>query len=271
MDLDGLFDTRALADTRWSVDIRGEGRSASAYQRDGDLLLKTASIAKVFVLVELGAQIAAGVTDPRSELDRRSVARVADSGLWQHLATDRLPVADVARLVGSVSDNLATNVLIQLIGLWAIQARAARMASGGSTLHDIVRDTRTSDTPATLSEGCASDWASILQDLHRGAAEGEPVGASVLDWLSAGADLSMVASAFDLDPLSHASAADQGVRLWNKTGTDAGVRADVGVVELEGTTWTYAVICNWNPDVLRPRSAVLSTMREIGSAIRRSL
>ncbi len=271
MDLDGLFDTQALATTTWSVDIRGEGESARGYQRNSDLLLETASIAKVFVLVELGARLAAEITDPRTVLDRRSVAPVADSGLWQHLATDRLPVADVARLVGSVSDNLATNVLIRLIGLEAIQARAARMAPGGSTLHDIVRDTRTADTPATLSEGCACDWASILQDLHRGVAEGEAAGAHVLDWLSAGADLSMVASAFDLDPLSHASGADQGLRLWNKTGTDAGVRADVGVVEREGAWWTYAVICNWNPHDHELRSAVLNTMREIGREIRRSL
>ncbi len=253
------------------MDIRGGGGSASGYQRNGDLLLETASIAKVFVLVELGVRVAAGVTDPRLGLDRRAVAPVADSGLWQHLATDRLLVADVARLVGSVSDNLATNVLIRLIGLDAIQARAARMAPGGSTLHDIVRDTRTSDTPATLSEGCASDWASILEDLRRGAAEGEAVGAHVLDWLSAGADLSMVASAFDLDPLSHASGADQGIQLWNKTGTDAGVRADVGVVETDGATCTYAVICNWNPHEHGLRSGVLNTMREIGREIRRSL
>lgn len=269
MDLDGLFDAPGLANTWWSVDILVEG--GAGYQRDADLLLETASIAKVFVLVELAARMAAGVLDPRSELDRRTVARVADSGLWQHLATDRLPVADVARLVGSVSDNLATNALIQLIGLEAVQARAARMAPGGSTLHDLVRDTRTPDTPATLSEGCASDWASVLRDLHRGAASGDPVGANVLDWLSAGADLSMVASAFGLDPLSHGSAADHGLRLWNKTGTDAGVRADVGVVELEGAACAYAVICNWNARDHGLRSAVLDTMREIGSAIRRSM
>lgn len=265
MDLDALLETRGLADTSWSVDVRREGEPV--YQRNADVLLETASLAKVFLLLELGARLAAGATDPLAAVDRRSVARVGDSGLWQHLATDQLPVADAARLVGALSDNLATNVLIGLVGLEAVQARAARMAPGGSTLHDLVRDTRTSQTPATLSEGCASDWATIFHGLHRGAGEGEHVSAGVLDWLSAGADLSMVASAFELDPLSHASGADGGFRLWNKTGTDAGVRADAGVVEVDGTAWTYAAICNWTGDGHGRRSEVLGTMRAIGSAI----
>jgi beta-lactamase class A len=266
VDLDALLETRGLADTSWSVDIRREGQPV--FQHNPDALLETASLAKVFLLLELGARMADGTTDPRDVLDRRFVDGVGDSGLWQHLATDRLPVADAARLVGAVSDNLATNVLIGLVGLEAVQARAARMAPGGSMLHDLVRDTRTAQTPATLSEGCASDWATIFHGLHRAAAGGDHVSVDVLEWLSAGADLSMVASAFELDPLSHASGVDGGVRLWNKTGTDAGVRADAGVVEVDGTAWAYAAICNWTGDDHGIRSEVLGTMRAIGSAIR---
>jgi beta-lactamase class A len=269
VDLDDLLETRGLANTSWSVDVRREGEPV--FQRDADLLLETASLAKVFLLVELGARIAAGTTDPKDVLDRRTVEPVSDSGLWQHLATDQLPVADVAVLVGAVSDNLATNVLIDLVGLEAVQARAARIAPGGSMLHDVVRDARASQTPPTLSEGCASDWATIFHGLHRDAAEGEQVSTGILDWLSAGVDLSMVASAFELDPLSHASGVDGGVRLWNKTGTDTGVRADAGVVEVGGTVWTYAAICNWTGDAPGMRAQVLGAMTSIGAAINGSL
>jgi beta-lactamase class A len=264
VDLDALLENRALADTLWSVDVRRDG--GFFYRHNADLLLETASLAKVFLLVEVAERMAAGATDPLEMLARRTAAPVGDSGLWQHLATDRLPVADAARLVGALSDNLATNVLIDLVGLEAVQERAALMANGGSMLHDLVRDERTSQTPAALSEGCASDWATIFIGLHRGAGAGDRVSADVMDWLSGGADLSMVASAFGLDPLSHAAGADRGVRLWNKTGTDAGVRADAGVVEVGGTTWTYAAICNWAGDD-GVRSEVLGTMRAIGTAI----
>lgn len=246
----------------WSVDIRRDG--ATVYEHDPDVILATASLAKVFVLAEIAARITAGDVDPEDLLDRRSVDEVGDSGLWQHLAADQLPVSDAAWLVGALSDNLATNVLIDMVGLPAVQARAALMAPGGSMLYDLVRDQRTSLDPATLSRGCASDWALIFAGLRRDAAAGDRVDADVLTWLSRGADLSMVASALDLDPLSHGPGAD-GVRLWHKTGTDAGVRADAGVVEMDGTVWTYAAICNWTGHD-RAREA-LATMRAIGSAI----
>jgi beta-lactamase class A len=265
VDLDALFETPGLADTWWSVDLRCDGEPV--YQRDADVLLETASLAKVFLLLELGARMSTGSVDQGHVLDRRTVDSVGDSGLWQHLDTDQLPVEDAARLVGALSDNLATNLLIGLVGLAEVQARARQMAPGGSMLHDLVRDRRTVLTPPTLSEGCASDWATVFQALHRGAGQGEPMSSVVLDWLSPGADLSMVASAFALDPLAHASGADDGFRLWNKTGTDMGVRADAGLVEVRGTVWTYAAICNWPNDDHGLRSEVLAAMRSIGSVI----
>ncbi len=89
----------------------------------------------------------------------------------------------------------------------------------------------------------------------------------VLEWLAHDADLSMVAGAFDLDPLAH-DVVDLGLRLWHKTGTDVGVRADVGVVASTSATVTYAALCNWPDDGAVARRAVLTTMRAIGDEIR---
>ena len=57
-----------------------------------------------------------------------------------------------------------------------------------------------------------------------------PVSRRLRRWLSANTDLSMVASAFCLDPLAHFEP-DRGIMLVNKTGTNAGVRADAGRVD----------------------------------------
>jgi beta-lactamase class A len=79
----------------------------------------------------------------------------------------------------------------------------------------------------------------------------------------------MVASAFGLDPLAHAGGADRGITLWNKTGTDSGVRADVGAVRHGTGTVAYAVICNWRAeDRADPRDQVLAAMRAIGDLLR---
>ncbi len=233
-------------------------------QHDPDTLLRSASVAKVFVLVELADAIVQGRLSAGELLDRRDVSPVGDSGLWQHLSTPVLPAGDVARLVGTVSDNWATNVLIERLGLPAVQARAHDLAPGGSMLHDLVRDERPAGT--TLSKGCGSDWASLFAGLAAGRLVSPDVSGLVLGWLGASADLSMVASAFGLDPLSHTEPTD-GVTLWNKTGTDGGVRADVGVVDVRGRQLAYAALCNWSPEDEAPRVAVMTAMQALGNRV----
>ena len=89
----------------------------------------------------------------------------------------------------------------------------------------------------------------------------------MLDWTELGVDLSMVGSAFGLDPLAH-RVPDRGVRLWSKTGTSDGVRADVGLVEIDGRRTAYAAICNWSTDGPDLRDDVLAAMRATGQSLR---
>lgn len=256
--------------TEWSVELLDAGTGEVLFDHRSRRLLRTASVAKLFLLLEVAERLDRGELSAMQPLRRDAVAPVADSGLWQHLAVDELPLEDVARLVGAVSDNWATNVLVDLVGLAAVQERARRSAPGGSTLHDLVRDVRTPADPPTLSSGCAADWAGLFAALHRRDAGGATVSGRVLDWLAPSADLSMVASAFGLDPLAHVDP-DRGVTLWNKTGTSAGVRADVGLVTTERAARAYAVICNWDPTDDSLRGPVLTAMRDLGAAIRHGL
>lgn len=184
---------------RWSVSVVDleTGRSLGEWEPDANLA--TASIGKLLVLVELAARACSGEADLRAVVMRSDADRVGDSGLWQHLLVDELCLADLASLVGAVSDNLATNVLLR-----------------------------------------------------------------------PGTDLSMVAAAFGLDPLAH-TGPDRGVRLCNKTGTDRGVRADVGIVDGPRGRVAYAVLVNWTEAATghdRSRDRVLDAMRQIGAAIR---
>jgi beta-lactamase class A len=265
VDVVDLLGRPALADTRWSIEVRA-GADAPVLCHHPDRLLRTASVGKVFLLVEVADRIERGLLDPAEPVRRGRVAPVADSGLWQHLATPELPLADAACLVGAVSDNWATNALLDVVGLVAVRDRARALAPGGSMLHDLVRDDRGAAHPPTLSEGCAADWAALMAGLERGSVVSRAVSARVLAWLATGVDLSMVASALLLDPLAHTEP-DRGVRLWNKTGTDSSARADVGVVRGPAGPVAYAAICTWHRGDDGPRAAVVSAMREIGDVV----
>jgi beta-lactamase class A len=260
-----LLGRPALDGTRWSVEVRaGDGTVVMRHQPF--LLLRTASVGKVFLLVEVADRLERGLLDPAQPVRRDRVAPVADSGLWQHLVTAELPLVDAACLVGAVSDNWATNALLDLIGIASVRERARNLARGGSALHDLVRDDRGPEDPPTLSEGCAADWVEVMAGLSSGAVVGPAVSRTVLSWLAAGVDLSMVASALDLDPLAHVEP-DRGVRLWNKTGTDSSTRADVGVVHGPAGAVSYAALCNWERGDDRPRAAVMTAMRDLGTVV----
>lgn len=219
-------------------------------EHEPERILPTASVGKLFLLHHLAELLDADPDAGGVLLRRDAVAPVADSGIWQHLDVAALSVADCARLVGTVSDNLATNVLLDHVGLEPVQAVARRLAPRGSMLHDRVRDVRRPADPPTLSVGCAADWVDYFRAPHP----------RVLGWLSATADLSMVSSAFDLDPLAHVGSAPE---LWSKTGTDTGTRAEVGLVEVDGRRIAFAAIARFDG----PVAPILVRMREFGELI----
>lgn len=238
--------------TEWSIQAVDADSGAELVSHEPQLLLPTASVGKLFLLHHLAALIDDDPAIGTLMLRKDSVEPVADSGLWQHLDAEALTVGDCARLVGSVSDNLATNVLLDHVGLAPVQAVAARLARHGSTLHDRVRDVRRPDHPAMLSVGCAADWTAYFRAPHP----------TVLRWLSASTDLSMVSAAFGLDPLAH-SDPGAGVQVWSKTGSDVGTRAEVGLLEVGGRRAAYAVICRFDGAV----APILRRMREIGQLL----
>jgi beta-lactamase class A len=197
---------------------------------------------------------------------------VADSGLWQRLDVEQLSVNDLGALVGATSDNLATNVLITLVGLDQVAETGQRLGMSQTALHDIVRDHRLPEHPSVLSSGSARDLVRLCRLLETADEIPPGICGMVTGWLSTNTDLSMVTSAFGLDPLAHGDV-DRGIQLWNKTGTNDGVRCDIGVVRQGGHTVTYAVLANWKtrgPDD-PTRDDVLTAMRDIGELIRGSL
>ena len=161
-----------------------------------DVARRTASVGKVLLLIAVARLIADDRLDPEMTTTRLPADAVADSGLWQHLRQQSLSVLDLAVLVGAISDNLATNVLLRLVGIASTAAVAELLDLEVTRLHDRVRDIRGPQDPPTLSTGTAAELAGLFGRLHRGRALGPAVSTRVLDWLNLDSDTSMVAGAF---------------------------------------------------------------------------
>lgn len=255
-------------------DLAYEGAQVSASVMDLDtgrvlvaiderIVLPTASIGKILLLIEVSARLTERDADAYGILDKTSRDAVGDSGVWQHLQAPSLPIADLASLVGATSDNLATNVLLRQVGLQAVRERTESLGLLRTALLDLVRDSRGPDDAPQLSVGSTAELMWLFAGLARGDVVDNLTSSRVLGWLSLNADLSMVASAFGLDPLSHRGT-DHGLLLVNKTGTDAGVRAEAGVLRGPRAGVAYAVSVQFNDSGIAARLRVLDAMRTVG-------
>lgn len=245
------------------IDLDSDERILSI---DDRIVLPTASVGKILLLIEVSARLSAHGPPALEVLDKTARDAVGDSGLWRHLHARSLPLADVATLVGATSDNLATNVLLREVGLESVRHRTESLGLMRTALLDLVRDSRGPDDAPQLSVGSTAELAWLFAALARGQVVDALTSSRVLGWLSLNTDLSMVASAFGVDPLSHRGV-DHGLQLVNKTGTDEGVRSEVGILRGPRRGVAYAVSVQFADRSIGSRLRVLDALRAVGTDV----
>ena len=253
----------AYAGSRVSASVVDLNSGKTLVAIDDRIVLPTASIGKILLLIEVSARITARDFPGLGILDKTPGDSVSDSGLWQRLQVPSLPIADLAALVGATSDNLATNVLLRHVGLEAVRARTEALGLMRTALLDLVRDHRGPDDAPQLSVGSTAELSWLFGALARNEIVDPVTSQRVLGWLSMNSDLSMVAAAFGLDPLSHRGI-DHNTLLVNKTGTDVGVRAEAGALRGSGRAVAYSVSVQFSDDNLGTRMRVLDALRVLG-------
>ncbi|SDY93935.1 beta-lactamase class A [Micromonospora pattaloongensis] len=226
-----------------------------------DLVLPLASVGKVLLLAEVARRLADGTlaADEAVELTAED-RRLGGTGLLGALSPRSYTVADLATAVAAVSDNAATNALLRLVTLDAVQQLARGAGLRDTTVHDRIRAVRGSDAPPAFATGTARELCAFLADVAAGAWHSPAACALLQQWLARNTDRGLVADAIDHDPWS-----SDGVLVLNKTGTDTGVRADVGIVQGHHTV-VYAVIGAFAPGAER---AAVAELRRWGAAVDR--
>jgi beta-lactamase class A len=118
----------------------------------------TASAIKLAIVYELFKQVEEGrVTLDRTIVLDRAKA-VGGTGVLVHLGTPTLSIGDYAALMVTLSDNTATNVLIDVLGMAQITSRMASLGLTGTKLRRLMMDTAAArrgdenvSTPAELA------------------------------------------------------------------------------------------------------------------------
>jgi beta-lactamase class A len=191
----------------------------------------TASTIKVSILYELLKQAESGsvALDARVPLDRANV--VGGSGVLQHLTTPALSLRDHAALMIIVSDNTATNVVIDAVGMNRVNERMTTLG-----LSDIRLRRKMMDAAAAArgdeNVASAASLAAMVERLWRGD------GLSTESRTTAQRILRQVSGQVR-------SAVPGSVPVFLKTGSLAGVRAEVAVVDVPGRPFSIAVMTTY--------------------------
>ena len=97
-------------------------QTGETYRYHAEEIFPTASVIKLAVLLTLMQQVADGQASLDEPLMLRRADKLGGSGILQHLTPGLImPVRDWAFLMMNISDNLATNVLIDHVGLENVQ------------------------------------------------------------------------------------------------------------------------------------------------------
>ncbi len=202
-----------------------------------DRRVPTASVIKLAVLVELFRQVAAGEIDLERRLALRAAAIVPGSGILKELAPGLRPtVRDLATLMVVISDNTATNLLIDLVGGVGAVNETVQRRLGLATivLHDRIDFERIGGEGRRLAEGTPRELARLMELLGRGELVDAASSAAMLAILQRQQYLDQVPRYLAVNPYARELRLEPPPPLWvaNKTGFSAGVRVDAGLIGL---------------------------------------
>ena len=95
---------------------------------NADEVFPTASIIKVPILIEFYNQVKAGILDPDKVHPLGGVEKVGGSGVLQFLSDSvEITLEDWARLMINLSDNTATNYMIDIVGMEKVNSLLTRL------------------------------------------------------------------------------------------------------------------------------------------------
>ncbi len=257
------LDVLATSGARISLRVNDLDRGSTVLSGDDFVTLPVAGLGIVPLLIEVAACFEAGTLDPLEIVERSSIERVAVGGVWQHLKAPALPLSDLAVLTAATGDALAANILIRRVGLEAVRARIERLGLSRSALLDIYRDLRGPDDAPHFALGSARELAELFAARVNSQAVSPGVSAQVAEWLSLNQDLSLVAAATGLDPFAHEND-EHGLLFINKTGRDAGIRVEAGVLAGPRAGVAYALIVCFDDLSITHRLRAHDAFRTLG-------
>ena len=214
--------------------------------------LRSASLIKLFIMAEVFAQIKAGRLSPKQRLCFHESDRVGGAGTLQYLpAGASRSVMELTEVMITESDNIATNLLINLLGEEAINNRIRKLGAPDTLLRRRMMDFAAAAV-GRENLTSAADVARFLQKLHRGCC------------IDAGADRAMrEILGRQTDRCKIPLQLPPGILCQNKTGELPGAEHDAGIIYSPTGPYVLAIMSDDLPDHERGCQTIAALSRSI--------
>ncbi len=219
-----------------------------------DSLFPTASVIKLPILVELFYQFHESKLSPELQIKLEDSVKVPGSGVLQFLqAGEMLQLVDMATLMIILSDNTATNLVIDQLGGThdeKLDAVNNRMRTLGLTHTKLLNKLYSWKTKKKTAEalrfgiGVSSpmDMIILLEKLAGGEIIDESTSHQIVSILKNQQDIAMSQRFLPFNR-------DSTLTVANKTGSLDAVKNDVGIVSGANIKYVYAIFCDQSKDL----------------------
>jgi beta-lactamase class A len=219
--------------------------SGQSFYLNADEPLPTASLIKLAVMIEVYQQVAEGkikLTDP---VTLRQEDKVGGSGVLNDLFTPGLtfPLKDAVRLMIAISDNTATNLVLDKIGIAATAKHMEAWGFPNTKIHaKSFKGSTTSAFPERtkrfgLGSTTAREMCAIVEKLHRKELVNPESCTEMLQLLTLCTDTEKFPRFLP-----------SGVKVAHKTGSVKEARTDAGILYFDGGPVALCVLTANNAD-----------------------
>ena len=198
---------------------------------DADTPVQTASVIKVPIMLEAMYEVASGKHKLDEQLKLTKANQVEGSGVLTMLQPGLEPtLQDAITLMIVLSDNTASNLVIDDIGIPAVDARIAQMGLKNTYLYKKVFMPPVGPTPPDqkkfgLGKTTAREMAQILESIERCDLGNRPLCDKMIGILKNQQDHEMIPRYLESSDTTVETSA-----IGHKTGAEDDVRNDVGIV-----------------------------------------
>jgi beta-lactamase class A len=209
----------------------------------------TASMIKIVVLFELVRQCAKGQAQMWERLILRPEDKTRGSGLLIDFDEGaRLTLRDLAVLMMAISDNTATNVLIDRLGIHAINIACREAGMYETELRGKIDFDRIRESNDNLAVTVPRDFARFLAALRRGELIPSGQVEQMLGIMRIQKYIEPLRKLLPHNPYSHEFGEAEEVWVASKTGSLQGARCEGGLIHTPHAEWCLCVMTKDSPD-----------------------